>query len=348
MGTARRSPRWRRVIGGVTLAVLTLVAACSDQSPSTLRPGGPGARRIESLWWVLFWCSVAVCVIVFVGVALVIARRRRRGDVSQRNPLTFVVIAGAVIPFVVLAAVYGLNLRDMLALSRPENAAESQTPLTVEVIGHQWWWEFRYPPGTGVVTANELHIPAGTDVKLILRTDDVLHSFWVPQLMPKTDLIAGQTNTMWLRADQSGHYRGQCAEYCGMQHAHMAFMVVAEPRAQFDAWLKWAGSPARAQTPAQQRGQQVFAQMGCAACHTIRGTDADGTVAPDLTTIGDRWSLGAGTLANDPEHMREWIADPQQSKPGNAMPPQSVPATGMDDLIAYLRSLRQPEKEGAS
>lgn len=336
------------VVAVLVLTAVVMAVACSDGSPSTLRPGGPGARRLESLWWVLFGCSAVVCAIVIAGVVLVVVRRRRRGEISHRDPTRFVVLAGAVVPFVVLAAVYGLNLRDMLALTRPgEPASSGSPPLTVEVIGHQWWWEFRYPPGSSVVTANELHIPVHTDVKLILRTDDVLHSFWVPQLMPKTDLIAGQTNTMWLRADEVGDYRGQCAEYCGMQHAHMAFMVVAEPRAQFDDWLEWAGTAVRPQNPQQQRGQQVFTQMGCAACHSIRGTGADGEVAPDLTTVGDRWSLGAGTLPNDAQHMREWIDNPQQSKPGNAMPPQAVPPAAMTDLIAYLQSLRQ-RQEGTS
>jgi cytochrome c oxidase subunit 2 len=160
-------------------------------------------------------------------------------------------------------------------------------------------------------------------------------------------MIAGRTNTTWIRADNPGSYRGQCAEYCGMQHGHMAFVVIAEPKADFDAWLKWAGSDAL--PPAggpEQLGLNVFRQTGCAACHTIRGTGATGAVGPDLTTIGDRWSIGAGTVPNDPDHLRQWIANPQDIKPGNAMPPQPVAPADMGDLIAYLRSLK-PTGQGA-
>ncbi|MCG7593748.1 cytochrome c oxidase subunit II [Mycobacterium sp. PSTR-4-N] len=342
MGAVRKSAR--AVTAAAVGAATMLAVACSDSSPSALDPGGPPSRRIEQLWWLLFWIAAVVCVIVVIGVVLVVARRRRKSDVEHSNPTTFVLIAGAVAPFVVLATVYGFGLRDTLALSERPSGASDSPPITVEVIGHQWWWEVRYP-GQPAVTANEIHIPVDTDVEVKLRTDDVLHSFWVPQLSAKTDLIAGRTNTMWLRADRVGTYRGQCAEYCGMQHAHMAFMVVAQPRADFDAWLRWAGAPATTTTDAQRRGEQVFLQTGCAACHSIRGTPADGVVGPDLTTIGDRWSIGAGTLTNDNEHLRQWITDPQQAKPGNEMPPQAVAPADMPDLIAYLRSLQPSDRE---
>lgn len=336
---------WRRARALTVTSAAFGLLACSDQAPSTLRPGGPGARRVEGFWWQLFWVSAVVCVIVVIGVVLVIVRRRRAGDVSHREPTMFVVVAGVVVPFLVLAIFYGLSLRDTLRLARPDAAANP--PLTIEVIGHQWWWEVRYPPGTGAVVANEIHIPVGTDVRLQLRTDDVLHSFWVPQLMPKTDMIAGRTNTTWVRADNPGTYRGQCAEYCGMQHGHMAFVVIAQPRDEFDAWLKWAGRDAAVPVAGpQQRGLNVFKQTGCAACHSIRGTGAIGGVGPDLTTIGDRWSIGAGTVPNDSDHLRQWIANPQDLKPGNAMPPQPVAPADMDDLIAYLRSLK-PTGQGA-
>jgi cytochrome c oxidase subunit 2 len=301
---------------------------------------------VAGLWWTLFWISVAVTVVVVAGVFVVVARRKRSGDVQRRDPTKFVLIAGAVIPFVVLATVYGISLRDTLALSRPFGDP-GQRPLTIEVIGHQWWWEVRYPPGTDVVAANEIHVPTGANVQLNLSTADVLHSFWVPQLIPKTDLIAGRTNTTWLLADHDGTYRGQCAEYCGMQHAHMAFVVIAQPRAEFDAWLAAARAAAAPSTDSQRRGLQVFMQTGCASCHTIRGTDAQGTVGPDLTTIGNRWSIGAGSTPNTDDRLRAWIADPQQLKPGNAMPPQSVSPAEMTDLIAYLRTL-QPAQGGAS
>lgn len=337
---------WRRMRAVAACATASVVVACSDQSPSALRPGGPGAARVAGFWWLLFWISLAVCVIIIAGVFVVVVRRRRSGPVEDTNPNRLVLVLGAGIPFLVLATVFGISLRNTDILSRPLDAADSRSALTIEVVGHQWWWEVRYPPGTPAVVANEIHIPVGTSVLLKLRTADVLHSFWVPQLMPKTDLIAGRTNTTWIRADRPGRYRGQCAEYCGMQHGHMAFMVIAQPRAEFDSWLAWASRPAPAPTdPAAQRGLAVFGQMGCASCHTIRGTQADGTVGPDLTTIGDRWSLGAGTVPNDDAHLRAWVDNPQQFKPGIAMPPQSIPPADLPDLVAYLRSLRQPAQE---
>lgn len=341
----RRAGR-RSCFVAVTVTLVAVTASCSDRAPSTLEPAGPGSKRIESLWWLLFWISLVVCLIVVVGVGMALARRRREGQVIHRNPTTFVLIAGALVPFVVLSVAYGLGLRDTLALTRPVDRSSASAPMTIDVIGHQWWWEVRYP-GTDVVVANEIHIPVDTDVKLRLTTDDVLHSFWVPQLTAKTDLIAGQTNDTWLRADEPGDYRGQCAEYCGMQHAHMAFMVVAHPRAEFDRWLTAVSVPPVVTSPEQRRGQQVFLQTGCAACHSVSGTPADGQVGPNLTTVGDRWSLGAGTVDNDNEHLRQWIDNSQQFKPGNAMPPQAVAPADMPDLIAYLRSL-QPSQEGVS
>ncbi|TVT17282.1 c-type cytochrome, partial [Amycolatopsis rhizosphaerae] len=185
------------------------------------------------------------------------------------------------------------------------------------------------------------HIPVGTPVQVRLSTDDVLHSFWVPELMPKTDLIAGRTNTTWIRADRPGDFRGLCAEYCGMQHANMEFLVVAQPAPEYDAWLVRAAAPAPAPAgAAAQRGLQVFEQVGCASCHTIRGTAANGKVGPDLSAVGSRWSIGAGAAPNTPGSLGGWIANSQNLKPGNAMPPQPVPATDLPDVIAYLRSLK--------
>ncbi|MFC4859375.1 cytochrome c oxidase subunit II [Actinophytocola glycyrrhizae] len=315
-----------------------LLAGCSASAPSTLEPAGPGARRVEGLWWLLFWISLVVYVIVMAVLVVALLRRRRRGPVNRGDATRFVVVAGVVLPFLVLTSVYLVGLRDMDALSQPE--ADRASDVEVTVVGHQWWWEVRYP-GSGAVTANEVHIPVGVDVRLDLTTADVLHSFWVPELMPKTDMISGRTNTTWLHADRPGTYRGHCAEYCGLQHGNMAFHVVAQPRAEFDAWLARAARPApEPDTAAERRGLAVFEQTGCAACHTIRGTSADGTVGPDLTTIGSRWSIGAGAAPNTPGDLGGWVVDPRTIKPGNLMPPQPVPAQELPDLIAYLRSLK--------
>ncbi|MEO3931063.1 c-type cytochrome [Micromonosporaceae bacterium B7E4] len=317
--------------------LLLLLSGCAGGGPSTLDPAGFGARRVEGFWWLLFWISVAVFVeVMALLVWALVFRRRPDRRVNRSEPIRFVVVAGAGLPIVVLLTVYGIGLRDLAALSRPE----APPATTVEVTGHKWWWEVRYA-GVDGATANEIHIPVGEPVLIRLRTVDVLHSFWVPQLMPKTDLIAGKVRETWLHAERPGEYRGQCAEYCGLQHAHMAFLVVARPRAEFDAWLARLGAPARTpDSDAERRGQQAFLQSACVACHTVRGTAATGTVGPDLSTVGDRWSLGAGAVSNDGGHLGGWIANSQTVKPGNAMPPQQVDAAALPDLIAYLQSLR--------
>ncbi|SCL32866.1 cytochrome c oxidase subunit 2 [Micromonospora rhizosphaerae] len=319
------------------LGALSVLAGCPADAPSALDPAGAGAHRIEGLWWLLFWVSV----VVFLEVAALLAwalvfRRGERTRIRHGQPLRFVTIAGAGLPFVILVAVYGVGLRDLAALS----ADPGPDGPTVEVTGHKWWWEVRYE-GVSGATANEIHIPVGERVRVRLRAADVLHSFWVPQLMPKTDLIAGEMRETWLLANRAGSYRGQCAEYCGLQHAHMALMVIAEPRRDFDAWVARLGAPARApQSEAERRGQQAFLQGTCAACHAVRGTSAQGRVGPDLSDMGARWSIGAGAVPNDAGHLGGWIANPQTVKPGNAMPPQPVDAAQLPDLIAYLRSLK--------
>ncbi|PZG24088.1 cytochrome c oxidase subunit II [Micromonospora craterilacus] len=313
------------------------LTGCAGGAPSALDPAGAGAARVANLWWLLFWISVAVFaeVMALLTWALVF-RRKRRVRVRHGQPLRFVVVAGAGIPLVILVAVYAVGLRDLAALG---DGPGPDAP-TIEVTGHKWWWEVRVQ-GVDGATANELHIPVGEKVRVRLRTADVLHSFWVPQLMPKTDLIAGETRETWLHAERAGSYRGQCAEYCGTQHAHMAFLVVAEPRPDFDAWLARLGTPARPpQTDAQRRGQQAFLQGSCAGCHAIRGTGADGRIGPDLSDVGSRWSIGAGAVPNDGGHLGGWIANSQTVKPGNYMPPQQVGAGQLPDLIAYLQSLK--------
>jgi cytochrome c oxidase subunit II len=210
----------------------------------------------------------------------------------------------------------------------------------VKAIGHQWYWAFRYP-GTKVVTADELHIPVDTRVNLVATTADVIHSFWVPELNRKIDTIPGQENRILLYANQADVYRGQCAEYCGLQHAHMSMWVYADPPDRFRAWLANMAKPARAPTTAQERrGQQVFLSSPCASCHTIRGTNAQGTVGPDLTHLGTRTTLAALVLPNNRAALEEWLRDPQHVKPGNRMP--RVPLSDADyrALAVYLESLR--------
>jgi cytochrome c oxidase subunit 2 len=217
--------------------------------------------------------------------------------------------------------------------------ATTKADLSIEVVGHDWWWEVRYPGGA--VTANEIHIPAGRPVHVDLRTADVIHSFWVPSLMPKTDLIPGKANSTWLLADRPGTYRGQCAEYCGLQHAGMSFLVVADPPQAFSTWLALLQGPAAEPTsPAGRRGAQVFAAQSCASCHTIRGTSANGSIGPDLTNFGSRRYLGAGVAPNDPGWLGGWISNSQTIKPGNLMPPQPLAPEDLRALITYLQGLK--------
>jgi cytochrome c oxidase subunit II len=328
--------RWVVLTVGVGLAAQ--LAGCGRTSPSVLDPHGAGADRVAGLWWLLFWISAVVFAVV--AALVLVALVRRRGDrhtlVRGGGGEALIVLGGVVVPALVLTAVYVVGLRDLRALTVP-----AATDLTVEVTGHDWWWEVRYP-GQGIVSANELHVPVGRPVRLVLTSRDVIHSFWVPQLTVKTDLIPGHTNTTWVQATRPGTYRGQCAEYCGLQHANMAILVVADPPDVFDRWLASERQPAAAVAgdPLAARGRLALEQNSCAACHTVRGTTAAGTVGPDLTHFGSRRTIGAGALPNTPGDLSGWIVDAQAAKPGNRMPPQPLTTDELQALLAYLERLK--------
>jgi cytochrome c oxidase subunit 2 len=220
--------------------------------------------------------------------------------------------------------------------------AKDENALTLKIIGHQWWWEVRYEsasPHQSFVTANEIRIPTGKPVKVELESADVIHSFWVPALTGKMDLITGQKNELQFTAKNAGVYRGQCAEFCGLQHAHMAFAVIALPPDEFGRWRDRQNQSA--QSPADQLGRQgeaLFRARGCALCHNISGTPAGGQLGPDLTHVGSRTTIAAGTLPNTPATLGAWISDPQHIKPGNLMPKMPLQS---DELIAILHYLEQ-------
>jgi cytochrome c oxidase subunit 2 len=256
----RGRPRAGTTSIGVAGALIVAAATTACAGPaSMLHTAGPGAKRVEHFWWLLFGISAAVFFFVAAMLALAVVRRRRpsKGDPGREAEPQwghrFILVSGVVVPAVILLATFGFTLHEMSALAKPLN----RTRLTVAVIGHLWWWEARYP--NGAVTANELHIPVGEAVRLELTTADVIHSFWVPQLQTKMDQIPGHTNEMWLQADVPGRYRGQCSQFCGLQHAHMIFYVVADTPADFQAWEArevWACSrptPAPAATPSAAR-----------------------------------------------------------------------------------------------
>ena len=216
--------------------------------------------------------------------------------------------------------------------------------MIIEVNARQWWWDVRYAnpvPSQIVVTANEIHIPVGRPIMFRLNSSDVIHSFWVPNLHGKTDMIPGRTLETWIQADHAGMYHGQCAEFCGHQHAHMAFVIVAEPIEQFQAWyqaqLRSAPAPA---TESQINGQKVFMSKPCVMCHRIQGTDAGGRLGPDLTHVASRQTIAAGTLQNTRDHLTKWITNSQDIKPGNRMPPIPVDSNELNALLDYVQSLK--------
>jgi cytochrome c oxidase subunit II len=316
------------------------LGGCDTQSP--LSPHSRASGDIATLWW---WMLGAATIVFLGAVGLLIVswfRRDRPGlPLLGRNEgasTGLVISFGIVIPAVVLIVLFAIS--DLVVIGDTQAPAAGSTSMTVRVIGHQWFWEVRYP-GTDAVTANEIHIPVDTRVRVIATTDDVIHSFWVPQLNRKIDMIPGQSNTVLLDADKAGVYRGQCAEFCGLQHAHMAMRVFAEPRGRFQSWLRDMARPARRPaTQAERRGEQVFMSSQCESCHQIRGTRAAGTVGPDLTHLASRTTLAADTIPNDRYWLERWIHDPQDIKPGNKMPALGLDRAKLDAVVAYLSGLK--------
>jgi cytochrome c oxidase subunit II len=314
---------------------------------SALAPAGPQAARIAGLWWLMFWTLSVVFVLVLVTLAWAIARRRRSiadpvGAAETRAGRgTALAVGGGVAVTVVVLFVL---LIASVATSRGLSSLQAHDPLTVEIVGHQWWWEVHYDAPVAsdrVTTANEVHVPLGRPVLVTLRSPDVIHSFWVPNLHGKRDLIPGQANTLWLQADRPGVFRAPCAEFCGLQHAHMALVVVAETAPEFEAWMSRQRRPAPEPADAgTRRGRDVFLSAGCDLCHAIRGTDAAATVAPDLTHVASRLTLAAGTLPNTKGHLAGWILDPPTIKPGTQMPGSTFAPQDFQALLAYLETLR--------
>jgi cytochrome c oxidase subunit 2 len=319
------------------VAALLLTAACSGvQTP--LDPHGDAAARIATLTIVLFVGGTAIFLLVMglLGWAL-FAPGSRRGLLRGRG---FVVGGGIVFPIVTLVAllVYSLDASRALVLPR-----EAQ-PLRIEVIGRQYWWEVRYPDaGEDAVTANEIRLPVGREVELLLSSGDVIHSLWIPNLHGKMDMIPGRVNRQRFTAERTGVLRGQCAEFCGLQHSFMALAVVVQEPEDFAAWLALQQAPVPEPADAQTvQGMRVFGEAGCGACHAVRGTPWQGRLGPDLSRVGSRLTLAAGALENQHGTMAGWIAGAQDIKPGNAMPAYSRVLAGEDLLAvaAWLEGLR--------
>jgi cytochrome c oxidase subunit 2 len=305
--------------------------------PDVLAPAGDEARRIADLAWFLFIAGAIVFVAVMIAFALAIRTGRNTPDnaAADRDGRRFQLIGGGLVPAVIVAVVFVATLR---AMSAPSTSASS-TASDVELIGRQWWWEVRYPR-LGIVSANEIHIPVGRPVRLTVRSGDVIHSFWVPRLHGKIDLVPGRVNAIWLDATSPGTYRGQCAEYCGLQHALMGLQVIAHEPASYTAWTLRERAPAGPPPDTlAAAGARVFERV-CAACHAVRGTLAAGTRGPDLTHIASRVTLAAGSLPNSRANLTAWIANAERIKPGNGMPSMNLQAADLRAVVAYLESLR--------
>lgn len=317
-------------------SLLPWLAACQGEQ-SMLDPQSPGARGVADLWWFMFWGAVAIMVLVIVLTLYATFR-----SPARRRPIhatRFIVLGGIAFPVVVLSALLGYTIAIGNSL-----IAQSDDALRIEVVGKQWWWEVRYPEQdgrSGFVTANEIRLPAGRPVEIAVVSDDVIHSFWVPALAGKVDMIPGRVNHVSFTADTPGTYRGQCAEFCGAQHARMAIFVVVESEADYTAWARVQGEPAEApRTPMRARGQQAFVDYGCVACHTVRGHAPGGEVGPDLTHVGSRLSLAAGTLPNNQGTLAGWIGASQELKPGNLMPSfRELDGETLRAVAAYLEGL---------
>ena len=320
--------RFGRETGCLVAAVLVLAGCGSKQS--SLAPESPSAHGIATLWWIMLAGS-ALGLAVVVGI--LVASWFKRDTPGRDRPGTItVLVLGIVTPILVLAALFAYSDIFLIRGTAPPPASAATSELTVRVIGHQFWWEVRYP-GTDVITANEIHIPVRTHVVVLVHSDDVIHSFWVPQLNRKIDLEPDQVNRVELYADEAGRYRGQCAEFCGLQHAHMGFYVFAEPASEFRSWLAAQSKPADAAAPS------LFMDK-CSSCHAIRGTRATARVGPDLTHVGSRTSLAALTIPNSQDRMREWLRDTQHVKPGSLMPQVELTDAEVDRLATYLERLR--------
>lgn len=320
----------------VVLACLLMLAGCAGPQ-SALDPAGRGAEHVARLFW---WLVTGAAFVWFGVIGLTIyVLRLRPGPHNPRTASALIIGGGAVFPTVVLAGylIYGLSLMPDLLAPAPEGS------LKIAVTGERFWWRVRYltPEGEGIELANEIRLPVGERVQLFLNSPDVIHSFWVPSIAGKIDMVPGRINTLALEPTRTGIFRGSCAEFCGDSHALMNFYVVVQEQEDFARWLAHQAESAQAPTSAlARRGRDLFLSNGCGACHTIRGTPADGKVGPDLTHVGSRLSLAAGTLPNESDDFLEWIAKTEEIKPEVHMPAFGMlPQEDLQALAVYLDGL---------
>jgi cytochrome c oxidase subunit II len=330
--------------GGGTRCLATCLAgglAAGCGAMPVLQPQGPGAAAITDLWWWLFWMTILPAAGVLTFLLLAVLRRRHATDLdrtSESHNLRLILWVGGVMPLAVILVLMVQSFR-----TGPRAAEPPQEPaLRVRVVGHMFWWEVHYPDH-GVVTANEIHVPAGQATQLELQSADVIHSFWIPALHGKLDMIPGRTNVFWVQPDRPGIFRGQCAEFCGTQHALMGLMVVAEEPRAFDEWIAAQQRPVSpAADPILTRGEAVYQEAGCHLCHAVEGRFEPpvANAGPDLTRFGGRHTIGSVTMANTDDNLRDWIDNPHRRKPGVRMPASLLTDDDLTALVAYLRAQR--------
>jgi cytochrome c oxidase subunit 2 len=318
------------------------MSACGGMQ-SALDPAGPDAARVASSWWLSLALAGTVLILVTAAVLYAVLRRRPSdwspSPAFNRSAQRWIIVALAASLLILIVQLVGSTLA-----TRELPSSLTTRALHIAVTGHQWWWEVVYEPddpGRRFSTANEIHIPVGQPVLISLHSGDVIHSFWVPSLAGKKDAIPGYDRRINIRATKAGVYRGTCAEFCGTEHARMSMYVVAESPRDFSAWYQRQHS--RAAAPADSmalEGEQVFRQHACALCHSVRGTDARGNVAPDLTHLASRFTIAAGTFPNTPGHLAGWILNPRTLKPGTKMPATALEPLELRSLLAYLSGLK--------
>ncbi len=348
MNVDRRSYRRAKQLAVLVSAALLLgLAGCQGPFPqSTFSATTELGEDLSGLFWMIFWWGVAVFAVVQVGLIYVMIRFRARPDQPDPAPIhghTALEIAWTLAPAMIIVFIAVPTIQVIWK----DAGADTENALQVQVIGHQWWWEYRYPE-YGIVTANDLHLPQGRAVELQLSSADVIHSFWLPRLAGKRDMILGRTNRLVFTPDSVGEFWGQCAEYCGTSHANMRFRAFVHTAADFDSWVaEQTSAPAAAETlnDLQQQGLAVFravrtpASNSCIACHAIQGISA-GVLGPNLNHIGSRSTVAGGTLENTAENLAAWLRDPAAVKPGSLMPNTGLTENEITALVAYLHSLR--------
>ena len=344
---------WKLIGVFLLLALSTIILACTPSHPqSTFDTLGPVAETQANLFYWIFWSGLVVLLAVGGVLAYIVIKYRRRlndKDPEQIHGHTRLEIAWTILPVIIVVFIAVPTIFAIFETSNSPHSPEDGG-VVIDAIGHQWWFEFKYP-NHDVITANEIHIPVGQPININLKSVDVIHSFWIPKLAGKVDMIPNNNNTMWIQADEPGIYIGTCAEFCGISHAHMGFRVIAEPRDEFDAWLIQQAEPSVTSVdPLAIEGEELFmsTKAGCRGCHTIGGTKARGVTGPDLTHFASRTTFAGSILENTQSNLRAWLEDPDHIKPGNIMakdgvvfndPDRALNESQVSALMAYLRVL---------